>query len=144
MILFIKFIFQWSSGDFPRLNFHGKHLIWKWKLYWDWNSYNWQVSWSIILIGWLIVNLRLDSIGWSIVTIRLYSTGWLIVTLRLDWMIDSNSQTRGSNPRKGCVSVVDLLKWIQIHCFVLRILFHCLWWGWGWGDMEVDYWCNWW
>lgn len=63
MKLFMKFIFQWSCGDFLCPNFHGGHLIWnywKWKSYWDGISDSWQVSWSFILIGWLVITLRLE------------------------------------------------------------------------------------
>lgn len=61
MKLFMKFIFQWSCGDFLCPNFHGGHLIWnywKWKSYWDWAF---QIPDKLVdPLFWLVVTLRLE------------------------------------------------------------------------------------
>lgn len=57
----MKFIFQWSCGDFLCPNFHGGHLIWnnwKWKSYWDWAF---QIPDKLVdPLFWLVVTLRLE------------------------------------------------------------------------------------
>lgn len=64
MKLFMKFIFQWSSGGFlcPKFSWRapGLKLLKMEVLFGQGISNSWQVSWSFILIGWLTVTLRLE------------------------------------------------------------------------------------